>query len=171
MQPFVQPFVRADSHRQAGVCGSTHTLDGNRTLMLDRTTTMFRRIFVEFGHMTQWASVLLAVSFVAGCALEPRYIPGDPVHEAIRKQQFPVCPAVEYPPMARQNEQQGTSELELLVSVEGKVQQASIARSSGFSLLDEAAIQHAKTCQFEVRNRNGTPMPYKTNFKMHWQLW
>jgi protein TonB len=45
-----------------------------------------------------------------------------------------------YPAIARRREQQGTVTLRVLVGVDGAVQRAEIAESSGFDALDDAAI-------------------------------
>jgi periplasmic protein TonB len=49
-----------------------------------------------------------------------------------------------YPPSAIRNNQEGTLTLALLVRPDGRVAQATVARSSGIPVLDEAAVLEAK---------------------------
>lgn len=73
----------------------------------------------------------------------------------VDKPQFvtpPVYPA--YPSLAHRRGQEGTVWLEIWLSENGKQLQLSIARSSGFSSLDEAAKAAAASWQF---------MPYRMN--------
>lgn len=54
-------------------------------------------------------------------------------------------PPPEYPAMAQRNRYQGTVVVEIKVDASGNITSASVFKSSGFSMLDEAALQVVKT--------------------------
>ena len=60
------------------------------------------------------------------------------------------CPIPDYPPRARREGWQGTVEVDLRVSSDGTVAQASVGRSSGFALLDSAAVTVARRSRFRL---------------------
>lgn len=60
-----------------------------------------------------------------------------------------------YPPLARKRGQQGTVWLEIWLSEQGAQLKRTLSRSSGFALLDEAALRAAARWQFEPHRHNG----------------
>lgn len=52
--------------------------------------------------------------------------------------------SIPYPPIARENDIEGTVYINFVVGKDGKVSDVGIARSSGDKLLDEAAVNHIK---------------------------
>jgi len=62
------------------------------------------------------------------------------------RRQFPCKP--EYPKTALQKNQEGTTEVLLLVESDGKVFDVVVAKSSGWPLLDEAATSYLSHCVF-----------------------
>lgn len=60
------------------------------------------------------------------------------------------CPTPEYPARARRQGWQGTVDVELHVGRDGAVEQASIGRSSGFAVLDAAAVTVARRSRFRI---------------------
>lgn len=63
-----------------------------------------------------------------------------------------------YPAAARRAEQEGVVTLLLYIDEEGQVQSAKIEKSSGFTLLDEAAYKQAlKGWRFKPAKKNGVP--------------
>ncbi len=54
-----------------------------------------------------------------------------------------------YPPVAKQRGWEGTVVLQLAISREGTVERATVRTSSGFSILDESAVQTVQTWKFE----------------------
>lgn len=64
-----------------------------------------------------------------------------------------VAPA--YPPQAREQGLQGSISLYLFISDSGKVKLARISDSSGYDILDKAAIQYAKRLLFYPARRGG----------------
>lgn len=63
-----------------------------------------------------------------------------------------------YPLESRRKKEQGTVMLRLLIGTDGRIEQVSIARSSGFDRLDEAALQAAKSWRWQPMIRNGQPV-------------
>ncbi len=60
------------------------------------------------------------------------------------------CPIPEYPPRARREGWQGTVDVELRVNGDGTVDQANVGRSSGFAVLDAAAVTVARRSRFRL---------------------
>ena len=108
---------------------------------------------------------------LSGCTMAPRYIAGDPVHEAIRKQAWPRCQPANYPSLSRANDEHGVVVLEVSVSTEGKPVGATLLQSSGHPRLDSATLDQVTRCQFEPISRGGKPVEYKTRFSFHWEMW
>jgi protein TonB len=71
------------------------------------------------------------------------------------KPQYQETPKPAYPALARRMGYQGTVELELLVAVEGTVGAARLVRSSGYTLLDSAALKAVRVWRFEPGTRDG----------------
>jgi len=64
----------------------------------------------------------------------------------------------EYPPSAKRLKQQGTVVLALFVGLDGRVGEAKIATSSGFPVLDEAALKEAlRSWRYSPGIKNGVP--------------
>ena len=66
---------------------------------------------------------------------------GDRDGTSIAHADYGMNPPPAYPAIARRREQQGTVTIRVLVGVDGIVQRAEIAESSGFDALDDAAIE------------------------------
>ncbi|MBW2465852.1 MAG: energy transducer TonB [Deltaproteobacteria bacterium] len=64
-----------------------------------------------------------------------------------------------YPKLARKRGQQGTVILQVLVNGEGRVDELKIDFSSGFSLLDRAALTAVRKWIFEPGSRGGAKVP------------
>ncbi|HEX2830288.1 MAG TPA: TonB family protein [Burkholderiales bacterium] len=62
-------------------------------------------------------------------------------------------PAPRYPPMARRNGIEGTSLVRVLVSKDGRALQVALEKTSGSSVLDNAALEQAKTWKFAPARR------------------
>lgn len=58
-----------------------------------------------------------------------------------------------YPPMARRNGIEGTTLVRVLVSKEGRALQVALDKTSGSSVLDNAALEQAKTWKFAPARR------------------
>jgi TonB family protein len=65
------------------------------------------------------------------------------------------CPTPEYPARARRQGWQGTVDVQVRVGSDGVVEQAEVGRSSGFALLDAAAVTVARQSRFSVSSGGG----------------
>ncbi len=63
-----------------------------------------------------------------------------------------------YPIESRRKREQGTVQLRLLIGTDGRVAQVSIAQSSGFERLDQAALQAARGWRWQPMIRDGQPV-------------
>ena len=63
-----------------------------------------------------------------------------------------------YPVESRRKKEQGTVLLRLLIGADGHVEQVSIAQSSGFERLDQAALQAARNWRWQPMIRDGNPV-------------
>jgi len=70
------------------------------------------------------------------------------------------CPEPSYPRLAVMRGWQGKVWVELALSPEGTVAEATVARSSGFALLDDAAVQVARQSHFRVADRRSGLLAY-----------
>lgn len=68
-----------------------------------------------------------------------------------------VCARPQYPQKALREEQQGTVELEFLIDLNGTVADSMIRKSSGFALLDAAAVKALSKCRFKPGMKDGKP--------------
>ncbi len=81
--------------------------------------------------------------------------------EAIGKGGLVVLPSVtrrikpSYPPIAKRMGYQGRVIVRLLVSAEGRVKRVKVIRSSGYGILDRAAVQALQKWRFSPALRNG----------------
>ena len=68
------------------------------------------------------------------------------------------CPKPVFPPKARFEHQEGRVVVQIVLSTGGRVTEASVRRSSGFNLLDEAALASARQCRGSPTMRDGRPV-------------
>ena len=88
---------------------------------------------------------------------------GLPPEPAVARQpaeapRFVHQPTPVYPDVARQNGWEGTVTLRLELLADGTVGEVQVARSSGYTALDTAAQEAAKTWKHEPATENGTPV-------------
>ena len=79
-------------------------------------------------------------------------------------------PSPEYPMFSRKRGHQGTVVLEVLVSREGRVKELSLSASSGYSLLDQAALTSVKTWLFDPGTRGGETVEMWVKVPVRFQL-
>lgn len=75
-----------------------------------------------------------------------------------------------YPMESRRKREQGTVVVRLLIGTDGRVQQISIARSSGFERLDQAAIQAIRGWRWQPIIRDGLPVEVRGLYSMPFTL-
>jgi TonB family protein len=80
------------------------------------------------------------------------------------------CPEPRYPLMARQRGWQGVVDVGLQVLADGSVEDADLQRSSGFSVLDQAAVQVARQSRFTPPATLGLPAPLRGRIEYRFQL-
>ena len=84
--------------------------------------------------------------------------PGTVITRAVHK----YTPPPYFPPAAKAARQQGTTVLEVDVDAMGNVTGSTIKKSSGFTLLDEAAMQAVRAWKFDPARRNEVAVPSRT---------
>ncbi len=67
-------------------------------------------------------------------------------------------PAPRYPIESRRAREEGTVRLRVLISPDGRVEQVTVAKSSGFDRLDDAALQAVRKWRFRPGTQAGTPV-------------
>lgn len=80
------------------------------------------------------------------------------------------CIAPSYPRRSILNNEQGVSQLELLIGADGRVRESRIAESSGFFRLDQAALQALSACEFEPERVNGVAREAWARIRYVWRL-
>lgn len=63
-----------------------------------------------------------------------------------------------YPMESRRKREEGTVLLRLIIGVDGRVEQVTVAQSSGFDRLDQAALQAASGWRWQPMMRDGAPV-------------
>ena len=64
----------------------------------------------------------------------------------------------EYPVESRRRHEQGTVRLRVLITVEGRVKEIGVTRSSGFDRLDKAALDAVRKWHFQPGSQAGVPV-------------
>lgn len=75
-----------------------------------------------------------------------------------------------YPMESRRKREQGTVIVRLLIGVDGRVAQISIAQSSGFERLDQAAVQAIRSWRWQPIIRDGAPVEVRGLYSMPFTL-
>jgi TonB family protein len=95
------------------------------------------------------------------------WVPGQ-ASEPLRAKS--VCDKPKYPEAARRYGQQGTVALKFLIGTDGHVVDAKVIKSSGFDLLDQAALNGLSKCLFEAAKVDGKPVEAWTQVQYVWSL-
>ena len=80
------------------------------------------------------------------------------------------CVAPSYPRRSIMNNEQGVSQIELLIGEDGRVRESRVAQSSGFFRLDQAALQALSACEFEPERVNGEARQAWARLRYVWRL-
>ena len=76
----------------------------------------------------------------------------------------------DYPRAAIANEEQGTVSMSVLVSSGGVVKDSRINKSSGYRVLDNAALRKLAACKFAPGTKDGSPADTWTRVDYAWKL-
>jgi protein TonB len=95
---------------------------------------------------------------IAAPVAPPKPTPSGPVMVGDLDEKLIEGNPPRYPVESRRKKEQGTVQLRLLIGVDGRVVQVSIAQSSGFERLDQAALQAAKSWRWQPMLRDGQPV-------------
>lgn len=90
----------------------------------------------------------------------PAAPPPMPRTISISDVQYLTPPVLEYPFASKRAREQGVVHVRMLVDAQGRPQQLSVARSSGFARLDESAMATARATRFKPHTENGVPQPF-----------
>ena len=119
------------------------------------------------GFVQESPSSTLA-SLGEGLGGEGRGLSPVPAHEATPL--YRRNPVPEYPLIARKRGYQGTVVLEVLVDREGKVKDLTLSASSGYSVLDQAALTSVKAWLFDPGTRGGDKVEMWVKVPVRFQL-
>lgn len=94
----------------------------------------------------------------------------NPPPPPVREPAAISCRTPAYPPEARRRRETGTVLLGLLVDVDGAVTDRRIEQSSGFELLDEAALTALSRCKFTPGTVDGRAQAAWARLRYVWKL-
>ncbi len=80
------------------------------------------------------------------------------------------CPEPHYPLLARTRGWQGRVDVGLVVLADGSVDTASLRHSSGYGVLDEAAVAVARRSRFRPPSAAGLPAPLHGRIEYRFEL-
>jgi len=80
------------------------------------------------------------------------------------------CKIPDYPPESQARDETGTTQLEVLVDVDGRPLEIKIAKTSGFRRLDDAAKKAFMKCRFTPAVVNGQPSQSLQGIIYEWTL-
>ncbi len=80
------------------------------------------------------------------------------------------CPSPEYPRFAINARMEGKAAVQAFVDVNGNVRRAQVARTSGWELLDSAAVRSAYKCTYKPAIQNGRPIAVWVTYIVRFRL-
>ena len=83
---------------------------------------------------------------------------------------FNTCARPEYPRSSQRNEETGTTTLQFLIGVDGRVMDSKLQKTSGFRDLDRAAQSALSKCRFKPAMVDGQPQQAWTAVQYVWTL-
>ncbi len=75
-----------------------------------------------------------------------------------------------YPPISQRNNEEGTTLMSFTVNVDGSVSDPSVAKSSGFQRLDEAALSCVLRWKYKPATQDGQPVAAQNQANVVWKL-
>ncbi len=103
--------------------------------------------------------------------IEEDYIPAPDEFVAVEVEpEMIFSPPLEYPKMAKTAGLEGVVFVQALVNEKGEVQDVRVAKSSGVTSLDEAALTQARGCKYKPAIQNGRPIKLWVSYKVNFSL-
>lgn len=96
--------------------------------------------------------------------------PAPPVQRKPALVNFATCDKPIWPKQALREEQTGTVTLKFLIGADGAVQDSQVLLTSGYPLLDFAALDGIERCRFKPATVNGVPQPGWQRMQYVWAL-
>jgi len=116
--------------------------------------------------MKRFIGIALACFFLyAGCGHVGNLENKDYVPPTVKSQ-----PKIFYPAAAQQNSLSGAAKVVVYVDKEGKVRKVDIVKSSGYEILDKAAIEFCKNTVFNPALGNGRPIGARLNWEIKFNI-
>jgi bla regulator protein BlaR1 len=148
-----------------------------------------RRLLRPSRQALDWTAALPVLGLALACALgahvlKPAATPASalasvpaPAHRDTLRgvsrgpiADFSTCAKPEYPHADLRAGHQGTTTLAFLVDAEGRVAQSTVARSSGYATMDEAARAAIAACRFKPGTADGRAVAQWANVQYVWTL-
>jgi protein TonB len=103
--------------------------------------------------------------------IEEDYIPAPDEFVAVEVEPEQINnPPLEYPKMAKSAGLEGVVFVQALVNEKGEVQDVRVAKSSGVTSLDEAALSQARQIKYKPAIQNGRPIKVWVAYKVEFTL-
>jgi len=96
--------------------------------------------------------------------------PESPAPGSHQLPRYAANPLPDYPRLARQNRWEGTVRLRARISPAGTVEEVGLEQSSGYPLLDRAALAGVRRWRFSPASRNGVPVPCDVSIPVAFRL-
>jgi len=110
---------------------------------------------------TPLRALFIAAIAASSCVASPGFAAETPAPAAKPPAtSTPLMPCAKplWPKMSLRKNEQGTVTMELRVAPSGEVRESRVSKSSGFPLLDAAALQATAKCKFEPVQEGGKPV-------------
>ena len=87
-----------------------------------------------------------------------------PTPASLASRPAPTCSTPRYPRAGRENELEGTTVLNFQINADGRATNARLGKSSGWAVLDEAALEALSVCEFKPQD---PPKWMSLSYKFH----
>lgn len=129
-----------------------------------------KRLLRPDAQALNWKAAIPVLGLAAACIAQTplEQAPVAPVIPAVAN--FNSCAKPVWPKQSLRDRNRGTVTLAFKISADGKAEQSKLLKSSGFPLLDEAALQGITTCRFKPATQADTPIPAWMQMQYVWTL-
>ena len=150
---------------------STHHLAvaANGGVLMSR----IKRLLRPAPQALNWKAAVPLLALAGAClGIYGQAVAADGTPPADRKAlvNFTSCSKPVYPPASLQAKETGTVRLSFQISAEGKVEDSSVVRSSGYPALDEAARSGIAKCSFKPALAGGKQVDSRAEMQYVWTL-